>query len=213
MKSVHFRKAALTLVFSLLTIGIQAQSYDKRTIHMGSSLFSIPTGYTQSAVSYITDDSHSMMLISQQLLGRFLEVSMLRHMNGDVKGKNIFNFKLNILEEDLIIPNIVWGISDFKSEFGSKISYFAASKSLDMFGCKLHAGICKDPDNSKQVRFFGAEKAILPLVAVAAERIEDKNTIGLKMNPYPGVTIEYARRVKSGDHRGDIYKLNYVKSF
>ena len=201
----------LSLALILLTAPTQASQ--KRTRFMGSSLFTVPTGYTRSSMSYISDDKDSIVMYSQLLAGNFVEVSLRRHLNGEYKGKNITGFKLNILKEDLIVPSVVWGVSDFTTELGKRVNHFAASKSLEAFGVSLHAGTYKDPVTDERIKFYGVEKMIFPLVTLAAERIEEKNTVGIKLSPYPGFSLEYSKRLKASGHSGDIYKLHFFQSF
>ncbi|GAB4274071.1 MAG: hypothetical protein Kow0029_14210 [Candidatus Rifleibacteriota bacterium] len=158
---------------------------------------------------YVNDSGHSAMLLSQSLMGNFVEVSVLRHLNGAESGKNITNFKLKILEEDLVIPSVVWGVSDVNTQLGSKIFYFAASKSIEAFGVHLHAGFYKDPVTTDKKQFYGFEKMIFPLVTIGAERNDEVDAFGIKLSPYPGLSIEIGQR----DRKEEFYNLNYFRSF
>jgi hypothetical protein len=180
---------------------------------MGSACFTIPTGYCRSEAAYVSDDSHSLTMISQKLLGRFAEVSMVRHLNGATKDRTVFNLKLNVLEEDTYLPNIVWGVSDFRTELGSKIFFLAGSKTIEAFGVTAHAGVYKDPVTTDKETFFGLEKTVFPLVVVAGERIHDQTTVGVKLRPYPGVSVEYARRLDAPDDQASLYRLVYLRAF
>jgi len=207
---------ASVFVLPAILILMQAGSVfgqNGRTQYMGSTNIAMPTGYTTSGVTYLSDNSHSAMLYSQLIAGKFVEFSLLRHFNGAEKDKSIMNFKLNILEEGSFIPNVVWGVSDFKESLGSKIFYFAGSKTFDSFGVKLHGGFYKDPITTDRKEFYGVEKTIFPLIALIAERVEGKHAIGLKMSPYPGATFEYSRRLKGADDQQSIYKLSYSRTF
>ena len=184
-----------------------------RLRYMGSGCLSIPTGYCRTEAAYISDDSHSLTQIAQQVLGKFAELSMVRHLNGTHKNENVLNLKVNILEEGDYLPNLVWGVSDFQTELGSKIFYVAGSKTVDAFGVTIHAGIYKDPVTTDKKEFFGLEKTILPLVVAAGERIDGKTTAGLKIRPYPGVSVEYARRLDANDDQASLYRLVYLRSF
>jgi len=212
MKS--FTSGKTFLVFVLLVIVSSPLFGDNlRFRYMGSSCLSYPTGYTGSESAYIVDDTHQMALICQPFLGSFLEFSYLKHLNDAQSGKGIINLKVNILEEDQYLPNIVWGLSDFQKKLGSRIFYFAGSKTIESFGLTVHVGTYKDPITTNREFYCGAEKTILPLVAVAAEYADGKNTIGFKLRPYPGVSIEYGRRATGSDDEKSIYKLLYMKSF
>ncbi|MEW6710683.1 MAG: hypothetical protein AB1403_12730 [Candidatus Riflebacteria bacterium] len=200
--------STIFLVF-LLPVLVSAQSNPRRFQYMGTSVFSIPTGFTRSAMSYINDSGHSAALFSQSLLSGFIEVSMLRHMNDAEKGKNVTNFKLKMIEEDTLIPSIVWGVSDVNTQLGSKVFYFAASKSVETFGVTLHAGFYKDPVNTDKKAFFAFEKMIFPLVTVGAERIDDVDSYGIKLSPYPGLSLEIGQR----ERKEEFYNLNYYRSY
>ncbi|MDN5278246.1 MAG: hypothetical protein PWR01_2211 [Clostridiales bacterium] len=203
------RIVLLAILFvTLLTTNLWAQN-PRRFHYMGTSIFAMPTGFTRSTMSYINDSGHSAVLISQSLMNNFLEVSMLRHMNDAESGKSVMNFKLKLIEEDLIIPSIVWGVSDVNTQLGSKIFYFAASKSIEAFGVHLHAGFYKDPITTDKKTFFGFEKMVFPLVTVGAERNDEIDTFGIKLSPYPGLSIEIAQR----DRKEELYNLNYIRSF
>ncbi|OIP21497.1 hypothetical protein AUK22_11565 [bacterium CG2_30_54_10] len=184
-----------------------------RLRYMGSSCFSAPTGFVGSEMSFIIDDSRNLTLITQPVWGKFIELSYLRHLSGDFSGKNVMNFKVNILEEGTYIPNVVWGVSDFNTELGSKIFFFAGSKTIEAFGATLHAGYYKDPKTTDKKIFFGLEKTILPLAVIAGERLGDETTIGMKFRPYPGVSIEYARRSDGTADQANIYKATYLRKF
>lgn len=205
----------LVLLLALVIFSVQTASAApdtvtaKRVRYMGTSIFSMPTGFTRSSACYINDNSHSAMLLSQAFMQNFFELSFLRHLNGDEKGKNPLSFKVKILEEGDLIPNIVWGVSDVSTQLGSKIFYFAASKSIEAFGVKLHAGYYKDPTTTDKKPFYGIEKMVFPLVTVSAERSNDQDTFGIKLSPYPGISLEIAQR----DRRQELYNINYFRSF
>jgi hypothetical protein len=50
---------------------------------------------------------------------------------------------------------------------------------------------------------------VFPLVTIGAERNDDVDTFGIKLSPYPGLSLEIAQR----DHREEMYNLNYIRSF
>lgn len=208
---MHGRAVKLVLLLALVFLALQPASADtsNRFRYMGTSIFSMPTGFAHSSGCYINDNSHSAMLLSQAFMHEFLEVSFLRHLNGDEKGKNPLSFKVKILEEGDTIPNIVWGVSDVSTQLGSKIFYFAASKSIEAFGVKLHAGYYKDPVTTDKKPFYGIEKMVFPLVTIGAERSNDQDTFGIKLSPYPGVSLEFAQR----DRNQELYNINYFRSF
>lgn len=193
----------------LLAATASAQSYFGRERYMGSSIFSMPTGFVRSSSCYINDSGHSAVLLSQSLWNDFIELSMLRHMSGLEKNKNILNFKVQILQEDMVIPNLVWGVSDVNTQLGSKISYFAASKAIETFGVTIHTGLYNNSDLDEKELFYGFEKVIFPLVTVGAEHTKDVNTFGLKLSPYPGLSLEIAQR----DGKEELYNINYIRYF
>lgn len=203
------RVVLLVLLFCLISSAAVWAGTSRRFHYMGTSIFTMPTGFARSAMCYINDSGHSAALMSQAFMNEFLEVSMLRHMNDAEKGKNIINFKLKLLEEDVLIPSIAWGVSDLNTQLGSKIFYFAASKSIEAFGVHLHAGFYKDPVTTEKKQFFGVEKMIFPLVTIGAERNDGIDTFGVKLSPYPGVSLEVAQR----NRKEELYNLNYYRSF
>ncbi len=180
-----------------------------RTRYMGTSNFSMPTGFTRSAACYLNDSSHSSMLLSQAVFNGYLEFSMLRHLNGDEKGKNPLNAKVKLLEEGSIVPSLVWGVGDINTQLGSKIFFFSASKNIEVFGVQLHAGFYKDPITTDKKMFYGFEKMVFPLVTLAAERNDDIDAYGIKLSPYPGVSLEIAQR----NSKEELYNINYYRSF
>lgn len=205
---VRALKAVFLLALILVSQSVFADTA-RRVRYMGTSNLSMPTGFARSSVCYINDDSHSAMLVSQAFMDDFLEVSLLRHLNGDEKGKNPLNFKVKLLEEDTVLPSIVWGVSDLSTQLGSKIFYFSASKSIEYFGAQLHAGYYKDPITTEKKPFYGIEKMVFPLVTLSAERSDDLDTFGIKLSPYPGVSLEFAQR----DRKEELYNINYYRSF
>lgn len=180
-----------------------------RTRYMGTANFSMPTGFTRSAACYLNDNSHSAMLLSQAVFNGYLEFSMLRHLNGDEKGKNPLNAKVKLLEEGSLIPSVVWGVGDINTQLGSKIFFFSASKNIEVFGVQLHAGFYKDPITTDKKMFYGLEKMVFPLVTLAAERNDDIDAYGIKLSPYPGVSLEIAQR----NSKEELYNINYYRSF
>ena len=198
------------LVAMLVGLSLTAQAgNDRRIRYMGTSVFTMPTAYTRSALCYINDNSHTATLLSQSLMNGFMEMSMLRHMNGAEDGKNILNAKIKLLDEGMITPAVAWGVSDVNTQLGSKVFYFAGSKSIEAFGAQIHAGFYKDPVTTEKIEWYGFEKMIFPLVTVAAERTDDKNTFGVKLSPYPGLSLEIAQR----DSEEELYNIVYYRSF
>jgi hypothetical protein len=179
--------------------------------YIGTSNFRFPTAEVRTTTGYVSDGSHNSFFFAQPIFGRFLEVSGLRHLNGPTKNENVLNLKVTCLEEDQIIPSIVWGVSDVQEKLGSKVFFFAGSKNLEAFGATIHAGIIKDPVSTKKNHYFGFEKVVLPLVVVAAESFDGNQTIGIKVRPYPGVSVEYAQTDVNTANRDSIYKLVYFQ--
>jgi len=50
---------------------------------------------------------------------------------------------------------------------------------------------------------------VFPLVTLNAERTDEVNTFGVKLSPYPGVSLELGQR----DAKEEIYNINYFRSF
>lgn len=205
-------KLAGVLVILVLSQSTEVGAQN-RLRYLGSSCFSLPTAYVRHEGGYISDDNHSMGWFSYAVFGKFLEVSGLRHMQGDTKDSNIWNLKVNFLEEDQYLPNLAWGAADVREKLGSKIFYLAGSKTFESYGLTLHGGVIKDPISTEKQGYVAAEKMIMPLVALAGERFDGKTVIGVKLRPYPGVSVEYAHREGKGITRQAIYRLIYVKGF
>lgn len=203
---------ALVLLLAL-SAGISEATGNPRLRYLGSSNISLPTAYMMGETSYINDAGHDMVMYTQKAQGKLMELSLLRHLNGVESGKNVINVKLNILEEDRLIPNIAWGVGDAGMTLGSRVFYFAGSKTFEAFAATVHGGIIKDPVTTEKKTFIGVEKTILPLVIVAGERVEGQTSYGIKMRPYPGVSLEYARRDDENGGEDAIYKLQYIKAF
>ena len=176
--------------------------------YSGSAIFSVPTGKCSSSVSYINDDSNSYGFVSQSL-GEILEVSILRRFNGTKKNTNTINGKLAIFSEGRVIPALCIGAADINTQLGRRIYYTAATKTFDDFGFSIHAGLCKDPIDNDKKAFFGLQKVILPLLTVAAERYDKIDTYGVKISPYPGVSLDIAQR----DGKDEIFNLVYSRSY
>jgi len=203
---------ALVLVITL-SGGTSEAAGNPRLRYLGSSNISLPTAYMMGETSYINDAGHNMVMYTQKAQGKLVEFSLLRHLNDAESGKNVVNFKLNLLEEDTMIPNIVWGVGDAGMTLGSRVFYFAGSKTFEAFAATVHGGFIKDPVTTEKKTFVSVEKTILPLVIVAGERVEGQTSYGIKMRPYPGVSLEYARRDDEDGGEDAIYKLQYIKSF
>jgi len=199
------------LLFVMLVLSMQpvAADTESRVRYMGTSIFTMPTAYTRSAAAYINDAGHSAMMVSQEFMNKFFEVSFLRHMNGSEKGKNPLSVKIKLLEEGDALPAVVWGASDINTQLGSKIFYFATSKTIEAFGVNIHGGFYKHPVTTDRKYFYGFEKMVFPLITVGAERSDDVDTFGVKLSPYPGVSLEIAQR----DRREEMYNIIYFRSF
>lgn len=175
----------------------------------GSFVLSLPTGYCRPSVAYVNDNKESHGFISQNL-GQILEVSVLRYWSGDYKNKNSINGKFALLSEGTLIPAVSFGAVDINTQTGDdRIYYAAASKSFEDFGLTIHVGIYKDPVDKEKVIYYGAEKVILPLLSVAAEHVNDKFTYGIKITPYPGVSLDVSQR----DGKEEIFNLIYSRSY
>lgn len=181
---------------------------DFRFRYSGSSVFSMPTGNCSSSVSYINDDGNSHCFVSQSL-GNIIEVSVLRRLSGEKKNVNSINGKLALICEGRLMPAISIGVADVNTQLGDRIYYAAASKSFEDFGFSIHAGVCRDPINKEKKSFFGVEKVVFPLLTIAAERYDDVNTYGIKLSPYPGVSLDIAQR----DRKEEMFNLVYSRSY
>ena len=181
--------------------------------YLGSAIVTLPTGYCRSSAEYIDDSKHNAMFFSYGVMGGLFEMSWLRHTNGTQKDRSAMNFKLNVLTEDKIIPNVVFGVTDWNRQFGPRATFFAASKTLEAFAATLHIGRIKDPVTTEHHLYYGFEKTILPLLVVTGEHIMDTNTLGLRLLPYPNVILHYARRGVGGRDQEGIYKLGYQVQF
>lgn len=204
------------LVFLLSLVNFTQTAFAKdplptelRFRYGGSFVLSHPTGYCRSSVAYINDNKESSGFISQSL-GDLLEVSVLRHWSGDYKNKNSINGKLAIISEGTLMPAVAIGGVDINTQTGDdRIFYAAASKNFETFGFTIHAGIYRDPVDKDKVVYYGAEKVIFPLLSVAAERVDDKNTYGIKISPYPGLSLDVAQR----DGKEEMFNLVYSRSY
>lgn len=204
------------LAFILAFTGFSQKSFaadplptNMRLRYGGSSVITLPTGYCKSSVGYVNDNKESHGFITQSL-GQLLEVSVLRHWSGDYKNKNSINGKFALLSEGIALPAVAIGAVDINTQTGDdRIYYAAASKNFDTFGLTIHAGIYKDPVDKEKVVYYGAEKVILPLLSVAAEHVDDKFTYGIRITPYPGVSLDVAQR----DGKEEMYNLIYSRSY
>ena len=181
---------------------------DFRFRFSGSSVFSMPTGNCTSTVSYLNDDGNSSCFVSQSL-GELIEVSVLRRLSGEKKNVNTINGKLALISEGRLIPAICVGAADVNTQLGDRIYFAAASKNFEDFGFSIHAGVCKDPVNDEKKAFFGVEKVVFPLLTVAAERYDEVNTYGIKISPYPGVSLDIAQR----DGKEEMFNLVYSRKY
>lgn len=176
--------------------------------YVGSSIFTLPTAFCQPSVAYMNDDGDSYGIITQNL-GQIAEVSVSRRLSGDYKNKNSINGKLALMSEGRLLPAICIGAADVNQQLGDRIYFAAASKNFEDFGLKINAGVYKDPIDKDKVIFFGVEKVIFPLLTIAAERYDDVNTYGIKISPYPGVSLDIAQR----DGKEEMFNLVYSKSY
>ncbi len=213
MKKSNYIVIFCVVIFGLFlfqTKQLQAEDSptDFRFRYSGSSVFSLPTGNCKSSASYINDDSNSSFFVSQSL-GNLLEVSMLRRLSGEKKGKNTINGKLALMSEGDYCPGVSIGVVDVNKKLGDRIYFAAASKNFEDFGFSIHAGLLKDPIDDDKKTFFGVEKIILPLLTIAAERYDDINTYGIKISPYPGLSLDVAQR----DGKEELFNLVYSRSY
>lgn len=205
-------RGLFALLFLSCSSGLLATDLP-RAAYLGSTNIRLPTGYTISSTEYISNDNQSAICYSQKLMGKFLEVSALKYFSGSIKDKMTFNLKVNVLEEDQYLPNVVCGLSDLTNQRGGKFPFVAASKKIETFDATLHGGYLKDPAKKKATPFYGLEKTILPLISVAGEFYDGRTTVGLKMRPYPGVSVDYASQEIDAGKRADLYKLSYFLPF
>ena len=206
------RFLAFCFYLAALSVG-PAHAGPSRLSYLGSSVFSAPTAYVRSEGGYIIDNGSNLGWFSQPVFGKFLELSGARYTSGDFKNKNVLNLKVNCLEESKWIPNVVYGCGDFQKVLGSRVFFWAASKTFEEFGFTVHGGFIKDPVTTRKKGYFSLEKTIMPLVTLAGELIDGHTTVGVKLRPYPGVSAEYAHRQAKGEAEQAIYRLIYVKGF
>lgn len=212
---IWWRCLALTALVALCldAAPVRAAEPDFRFRYLGSTVVAMPTGYTRTEALYVADGARSLMFFSYRLLGKFLEVSTTRATNGPSDDDMAWNLKLNILEEDTYIPNICWGLGDFREKFGAKVPFFAASKTIDTFGAIIHVGTVKDPTTNKQNVYYGIDKTIFPLVTLIGERMLERNTVGAKLVPQPNLTLLIAREGVGRSDQHDIYQASYQVNF
>lgn len=197
-----------TFMIQVKTLKAEDAPTDFRFRYSGSSVFSMPTGNCRSSLSYINDNSDSYCFVSQSL-GELIEVSILRRLSGEKKNTNCINGKLALISEGRFMPAICIGAADINTQLGDRIYYAAASKNFEDFGFSIHAGLCKDPVNKEKKAFFGVEKVIFPLLTIAAERYDEVNTYGIKLSPYPGLSLDIAQR----DGKEEMFNLVYTRSY
>ena len=149
-----------------------------------------------------------MCFISQSF-GELLEVSVLRRMSGANKNVNTINGKFALISEGRLFPAITLGAADLNTQLGDRIYYAAASKNFEDFGFSIHAGVYRDPVNREKKSFFGVSKVIFPLLTIAAERSDDIDTYGIKISPYPGMSLDIAQR----DGKEEMFNLVYSRSY
>ena len=176
--------------------------------YSGSSIFSVPTGMCTSSAAYINDNKDSFCFISQSF-GEFMEVSVLRRLSGYKKNVNSINGKFALLSEGRVIPAISLGAADINTQLGDRIYFVAASKTIEDFGFSMHVGVYRDPVTRDKKTFFGVEKVIFPLLTIAAERCDDVDTYGIKISPYPGMSLDIAQR----DGKEEMFNLVYSRRY
>ena len=176
--------------------------------YSGSSVFAVPTGKCGSSVAYINDNKDSACFISQSF-GELLEVSVLRRLSGYKKNVNTINGKFALFTEGKLLPAVTLGAADLNTQLGDRIYYAAATKSFEDFGFSIHAGVYRDPVNREKKSFFGVQKVIFPLLTIAAERCDDIDTYGIKISPYPGMSLDIAQR----DGKEEMFNLVYSRSY
>ncbi len=181
---------------------------DLRFRYSGSAIFSVPTGKCTSSLAYLNDNKDSLCFVSQNI-GELLEVSVLRRLSGANKNVNTINGKFALISEGQLMPAITLGAADLNTQLGDRIYYAAASKNFEDFGLSLHAGVYRDPVNHEKKSFFGIQKVIFPLLTLAAERCDDKDTYGIKISPYPGMSLDIAQR----DGKEEMFNLVYSRSY
>lgn len=206
-KKIAFLIILLSVIASVAPVW--AAVSNDRFKFMGTSIISLPTAYTRSSMAYIHDNGDSSFFCSQCLFTNSIEISLRRYQTGPRKDLNAMNAKIKLIGEKLLFPTVAYGISDVYKELGDRIYYFAASKTIDAFGIKLHGGVYRDPLIKANIKYYGAEKIILPLISVCAERCGNVNAYGVKLSPYPGLNLEISRR----DKNEEIYNVDYYLSY
>ncbi len=206
----RFKLACILVALMAITMPTFAKKTPVFTRYMGSSGFAMPTGNIRSSYSYINDSSNSGMFVSQALMNNMLELSYFRHLSGDYEGKNLLNTKIRLIEEGAIIPGIVWGAADMNTQILDKrIYYMAATKSFDTFGCTLHGGYYKNPEDSRKTSFFGIEKMVFPLISLGAEYEDEVFTYGIKLTPMPGLNLVVGQR----DGKKELFNISYYATY
>lgn len=206
--------AVVILVSVAATVMADPVATDRlRYRFLGSANIALPTGYTTSSGLVIADGQNNRLFFSYQVLGKLLEVSTLRALSGPGSNQQQLGFKVNILEEDTWIPNVVFGIGDYSEKSGPWMKYFAASKTIESFSLTLHAGRMRDPITTDQHWYFGFDQAIMPLVTLTGERMFERNTLGVRIHPFPQVTIHAAREGIGSDDQHDIFQASYQVRF
>ena len=104
-------------------------------------------------------------------------------------------------------------MADIQEKISSRVFYLAASKTFEEFGVTFLVGGLKDPVTTTKKPFYGIEKTIFPLVSLAGERFEEKNSFSLKLRPYPGMSAEFGRRMTDGADQETLYRVVYSKMF
>ena len=208
-KTIAALSCCLGLFISLSNI-VKAEDVptDFRFRYSGSSIFAVPTGKCTSSLSYINDNKDSLAFVSQSF-GELLEVSVLRRLSGTNKNVNTINGKFALISEGQLMPAICLGAADVNTQLGDRIYYAAASKNFEDFGLSIHAGVYRDPINREKKSFFGLQKVIFPLLTIAAERSNEIDTYGIKISPYPGMSLDIAQR----DGKEEMFNLVYSRSY
>lgn len=197
------------LVFVAQNLCAENLPTELRFRYSGSAVFTAPTAYCRSVTAYLNDNTKSYGFISQNL-GDLLEVSVLRPLSDENKGKNIINGKLTLMSEGMALPAISLGLADVNAQSGEeRIGFVSASKNFETFGLSIHAGIYRDPVDKKKIPYYAVEKIVFPLLRLAVERIDEIDTYGIRLSPYPGVSLDIAQR----DGKEEIFNLVYSRSY
>jgi len=199
----------IAFVFSFSTLFAADAPLSERLRYLGSGLISAPNAYISSVMSYTFNEDAKFIAISAPVIPETFEVSVYRPTKGEYKNENVYNFKLALIKEQGFIPTLVYGMADVSEELGDRIHYVSLSKTLDAFALTMTAGAYEDPVDSKGKMFYSVDKVIFPLLTVMAERVDDVDAYGLRLSPYPGINLDYARRNKNED----FFRISFQHTF